>query len=190
MNSKLQRQGAFGEPGPLHRRMPAPRSTAGSRQTLSTEHISLHKLLWVTPLTFVVAVLANEILYGTASALMPSIGQWPVAGPLQVLLGTLLYVILGSLVFALVFRFVPRPIRTYWIIATIALILSFTVPVSLGAGLGPSGVPIPDTSTVFTLVSIHIVTYLIIMSMVTQLTRIMPDTTNETEKPIKMESHV
>ncbi len=142
-----------------------------SGQTQSPERLSLRKFLWVAPLTLVIAIVANEILYMLVAALIPTVGKWQGAGERQIVLGTLVYLILGSVVFALVVRFSSHPIRTYWIVATVALILSLALPLSAGAGFGPPGVPVPDTATVITLVLMHVVAYAITVSMFTRLTR-------------------
>jgi hypothetical protein len=142
--------------------------------TQPAERLSLRKFLWVAPLTLVAAIIADEILYAIAAALIPSIGQWPMAGPFQIILSTFAYLILGSIVFALVVRFSSRPVRTYWIAGTIALIVSLALPISAGAGFVPPGLPIPDTATVVTLAAMHVVAYLVTASMFTQLTRTAP----------------
>jgi hypothetical protein len=142
--------------------------------TQPTERLSLRKFLWVAPLTLVVATIANEVLYAIAAALIPSIGQWPMAGPFQIVVSTFAYLILGSIVFALVVRFSSRPVRTYWIAGTIALILSLALPISVGVGFVPPGLPVPDAATVVMLVSMHVVAFLITVSMFTQLTRTTP----------------
>ncbi len=142
--------------------------------TQPAERLSLRKFLWVAPLTLAVAIIADEILYAIAVALFPSIGQWPMAGPLQIVVSTFAYLILGSIVFALVVRFSSRPVRTYWIAGTIALIVSLALPISVGAGFVPPGLPVPDAATVVTMASMHVVAYLISVSMFTRLTRTAP----------------
>src|SRR6266540_1801609 len=126
--------------------------------SVQTQRLSLRKFLWIAPLTVV-------------AALIPSVGQWPLAGPVQIIFGTLVYMLLGSLVFALVVRFSSRPVRTYWIVASIGLILSLALPISAGAGYVPPGQPVPDTATVITLSLMHMVAYAITLTMFTRLTR-------------------
>jgi hypothetical protein len=142
-----------------------------STQTQPAERLSLRKFLWVAPLTLVAAIIANEVLYAIVAALIPSVGQWPMAGPIQILFSTLASLIVGSIAFALVVRFSSRPVRTYWIVATLALILSFAGPISVGAGFAPPGQPIPDTPTVITLMVMHVVAYVITVTLFIRLTR-------------------
>ncbi len=149
-----------------------------STRILEGKCLSLRKFLWVAPLTFVAATIANELLYAVATVLNPSIGQWPMAGPFQIVLSTFVYLLLGSIVFALVVRFSSRPARTYWIVGAIALILTLFLPISVGAGFVPPGIPVPDTATVVTLAAMHIVAYLITVTMFTRLTRTTPQTTD------------
>src|SRR5215470_3021433 len=129
------------------------------------QRLSLRKFVWIAPLTVVAAIIANEILYAIVAALIPSGGQWSTAGPVQIILSTLVYLFLGSLVFALVVRFSSRPVRTYWIVATIGLILSLALPISAGAGFAPPEQPVPDTATVITLSLMHLVAYAITVTM-------------------------
>ena len=137
--------------------------------SVQTQRLSLRKFLWITPLTIVAAIIANEILYAIVAALIPSVGKWPSAGPVQIIFSTLVYLLLGSLVFALVVRFSSRPVRTYWIVASIGLILSLALPISAGAGFVPAGQPVPDTATVITLSLMHVVAYAITVTMFTRL---------------------
>jgi len=142
-----------------------------STQTQPTERLSLRKFLWVAPLTLVAAIIANEVLYAIVVALIPSVGQWAGAGPVQIIFSTLAYLILGSIGFALVVRFSSRPVRTYRIVATLALILSLALPISVGAGFVQPGQPVPDTPTVIMLMVMHVVAYVITLTLFTRLTR-------------------
>lgn len=142
-----------------------------STQVQPIEHLSLRPFLWVAPLTLVAAIIANEVLYALVAALIPSVGHWPLAGPFQIIFSTLIYLILGSLLFALVIRFSSLPVRTYWIVATLGLILSFALPISAGAGFMPPEMPIPNPTTVITLMMMHLVAYGITTTMFTRLTR-------------------
>ncbi len=164
MSDTLRREDIVGASEAPHRRSAQP-----------SEHVSLRRFLWVAPLTYVVAVIANEIVYAIAAALVPGFSQWPMAGPAQIVSSTLIYLILGSIAFVLVVRFSSRPIRTYWMVATIALILSLTLPLSVGVGMAPPGVPIPNTATVVTLAVMHVVAYAITVSLFTRLTRTTPN---------------
>ncbi len=171
MRTEHESRNIVGESGVLSREIANRRSNAEEAPDQFAEHVSLRRLGWVAPLTLVVAVIANEILYAVAARLDPRIGKWPMAGPFQILLSTLAYLAIGALVFVLVVRFSSHPVRTYWIVATVALIVSLALPLSVGAGLMPPGMPVPDAATVATLGAMHVVAYLITVTLFTRLTR-------------------
>ena len=74
---------------------------------------------------------------------------------------SIVYLLIGSLVFAVVARVSSRPDRHYLIVATLGLLLSLWLPISAGLGYGPSGVPPADVATVITLSLMHVVSYAI-----------------------------
>ncbi len=80
-----------------------------STRSASQQGFALRKLVWVGPLTLIVAV-----------------GS------------TLIYLLLAFLAFVLVGRFARRPVRIYRIVALIALFVSFLFPVQALTGLFPA----------------------------------------------------
>lgn len=172
MNVQHEIRDVTGEVRAVSRETAIRRSTTAAGPGGPVARVSLRRLRWVAPLTLVIAVIADEILYAVAAALYPSIGEWPLAGPIQILLSTLAYLVIGSIVFILVVHFSSRPVRTYWIVATVALMLSLALPISAGAGLMPPGMPIPNAATVATLGAMHVIAYLITVTLFTRLTRV------------------
>ncbi len=171
MRTEYESKDIVGESGTLSRDIAIRRSSTDEAPDQFAEHVSLRRLGWVAPLTLVVAVIANEILYAIAARLNPRIGKWPLAGPSQIFLSTLAYLVIGAIVFVLVVRLSSHPVRTYWTVATIALMVSLALPLSVGAGLMPPGMPVPDATTVATLGAMHVVAYLITVTLFTRLTR-------------------
>src|SRR5215212_652662 len=97
--------------------------TATTLQETLTERrdgVSVARLLWVAPLTVVVALVVNLIIKTLLQALDPSLTEMGQLGrPLIIL--TLEGAILAVIVFALL---VPHPIRWFRIVGVIALLIS------------------------------------------------------------------
>src|SRR5918995_5526015 len=95
--------------------------------------VSWRRLLWVAPLTVVVALLVNLVIKTLLQALNPSLAEMGQLGrPLIIL--TLEGAILAVLVFALLVWLVPHPIRWFRIVAVIALLISLIPDLLLGLG--------------------------------------------------------
>jgi hypothetical protein len=92
---------------------------------MSTSSIQLKKLWWVGPLTVLGAIVGVLIVRAIARTILPS----PYAPGLDIIfLPIVLTLVLCTgavLVFALVGRFSKNPVRTYLMIASIFLVISF-----------------------------------------------------------------
>ena len=130
------------------------RETQSSRSQLS-------KLLWVSPLAMALATVANLGLYAAAGAVVPQVTAWSGAGIGQIIGANIAYLFMGTIVFAFIARFSPRPARHYWIVATIGLLLSLALPIGAGFGYGAPGAPPAGVATVITLSLMHVVSYAI-----------------------------
>src|SRR5918994_1584195 len=97
--------------------------------------VSWARLLWVAPLTVVVALLVNLAIKTVLQALNPALAEMGQLGRPMIIL-TLEGAILAVLVFALLVWLVPHPIRWFRIVAVIALLLSPIPPLLLGVGGG------------------------------------------------------
>jgi hypothetical protein len=107
----------------------ASRDTAAERR----DGVSWGRLLWVAPLTVVVALLVNLALKTLLQALDPALNEMGQLGrPLIIL--TLEGAILAVLVFALMVWLVPHPIRWFRLVGVIALLLSLIPDLLLGLG--------------------------------------------------------
>jgi len=131
--------------------------------------ISMRRLLWVGPLTAVVAAIANVIvreigvLIGTVPSDLMILQEPGVAG------STIIQVLLGVLVFALLAKFAKNPIRTFRIVAIVALILSLSNPIMVLTGAFPIGVTI-SVATMLTMMVMHVVAAAITIWMLSTLT--------------------
>src|SRR6476646_7574342 len=85
--------------------------------------VSFSRLLWVGPLTVIVALVVNLIIKTILIAVNPSLADMGQLGnPLIVL--TLEGAILAVIVFALMARLVPHPIHSFRIVGVLALLIS------------------------------------------------------------------
>jgi hypothetical protein len=111
------------------------------------------------------AISVNLGLYTIAGYLFPHVATWPGTSPTHVIVATIVYLSLATLVFTAVRRFSSRPARHYLIVATVSLLLSMGPPLSLGFGPGLPGVPPADPTNAITLGLMHIISYAISVPM-------------------------
>jgi Family of unknown function (DUF6069) len=136
--------------------------------TNNNSPIQLRRLLWVGPLTVAASVIGVLIVRTIARVILPA----PYAPGLAIIMvPIILTVVLCSaavVVFALVGRFAKKPIRTYIIIASIFLVISFlpdlAVP-SMGAAM-----PGANWGYAITLMIMHVVAGSITVYMLIKLT--------------------
>jgi uncharacterized membrane protein YgcG len=95
--------------------------------------VSFSRLLWVGPLTVVVALAVYWVIKQILVALNPSLAEMGQLGQPMIIL-TLEGAILAVIVFALMVWLVPRPIYWFRIVAVIALIISLIPDLLLGLG--------------------------------------------------------
>src|SRR5688500_9306562 len=95
--------------------------------------VSFRRLLWVAPLTVVVALLVNLVIKTLLVALNPSLAEMGQLGRSLIIL-TLEGAILAVIVFALMVWLVPHPIRWFRIVGVMALVISLIPDLLLGLG--------------------------------------------------------
>jgi len=131
--------------------------------TTITSSVQARKLWWVGPLTVLAAVIGVLIVRSIAMAVLP-----PPYGPglEMILISMVLTVILCTaavLVFALVARFAKNPTRTYLIISTVFLIISFLPDVFAASAPFPgAGWPYSITLMIMHVVAGFITVYMLI----------------------------
>jgi len=133
---------------------------------MSTTSIQLKKLWWAGPLTILAAIIGVLIVRTVAVAVLtPPLGP----GLQMIMLPIVLTVILCTaavIVFALVGRFAKNPVRTYIIISSIFLVISFLPDVAVVSA------PFPGAGWAYsiTLMIMHIVAGFITVYMLIKLT--------------------
>jgi len=135
---------------------------------MSASSIQLKKLWWVGPLTVFAAIVGVLIVRSAAMAILP---QPYGPGLAMIAIPIILTVILCTgavIVFALVGRFARDPIRTYIIISSVFLLISFlpdlAVP-SMGAAM-----PGANWGYVISLMIMHVVAGFVTVYMLIKLT--------------------
>lgn len=128
--------------------------------------IQLRKLWWAGPLTILAAVIGVLIIRFVAVSILPAPyapGLAMIAIPIVL---TLVLCTGAVLVFALVGRFAKNPVRTYLIIASVFLVLSFIPDLLIVSA------PMPGAgwSYSITLMIMHVVAGLITVYMLIKLT--------------------
>lgn len=123
------------------------------------------KLIWPSLLAMATATAANLGLYAIVGTLFPHVATWKGTSPTHIIVATIVYLLLASLVFAATKRFSSRPARHYLIIATVSLLFSMGPPISLGFGPGLPGVPPAGPTIAITLGLMHVISYAISVPM-------------------------
>lgn len=136
--------------------------------TRARKQLALRKLLWVVPLTLVSVIAANSIIRACAVMFFGISETFQYLQGSFVLGSTIIFVLLALLAFLLVNRFTRDPIRFYRILALVALCISFLSP--LMALTGQISAPGMNSPIFWTMIAMHIVSAIIIVSLLTTLT--------------------
>jgi hypothetical protein len=124
----------------------------------------LPDLLARTALAAVAAVVANVLLRAVAIALFDIPDAFEHLALRAVIVSTLVGVIAAALVFAVISRFARDPVRTFTIVAVVALVLSLVAPLSVGLQ-DPPEYPGTDAASVGTLMLMHVTTAAIVVAV-------------------------
>jgi hypothetical protein len=133
----------------------------------TTSSIQLKKLWWVGPLTVLAAVIGVLIVRAIAMAILPP----PYAPGLEVIMAsislTVVFCAAAVIVFALVARYAKNPVRTYVIISSIFLVISFLPDIAVVS------MPLPGVGWPYaiTLMIMHVVAGFITVYMLIRLTK-------------------
>src|SRR5438105_15114300 len=104
----------------------------------SRKGFALRKLVWVGPLTIIVAVLVNLVIRTIAVAFFGVPDGFTYLQAPFVIGSTVVFLLLALLAFVLVGRVSSHPVRIFRIVAGVALLVSFLNPIMLLAGLFPA----------------------------------------------------
>jgi len=136
-------------------------------RTAPSERFSLRKLIWVGPLTLVVATLANLLVRTLAVAFFGVPDRFLYLQAPFVTGSTVFFLLLALLVFVLVGRVAHRPVRFYRVLALVALFISFLNPVMALAGVYPiAGMHL---QIFWTMIVMHVLAAIITIGFLTTL---------------------
>src|SRR5205085_5001436 len=101
-----------------------------STSTRSTpqERVAIRKLVWVGPLTIVLAVLVNLVVRSFAVSFFGVSSSFPYLQAPVIIITTVVFLVLALLAFVLVGRVSCHPVRIFRIVAGVALAVSFLTP--------------------------------------------------------------
>ncbi|HEU5198773.1 MAG TPA: hypothetical protein VFU32_04010 [Ktedonobacterales bacterium] len=138
-----------------------------THRSTSQQGFALRKLLWVGPLTIVVAAAVNMALRAIAVNFFGVSDGFVYFQPSYVIGGTVIYLLLALLAFILVGRVARHPVSVYWKVALVALCVSFLTPVMALTGLFPAAGM--NLHIFWTMLVMHIVSALITVGLLTTL---------------------
>lgn len=141
--------------------------TSTTTRPTSQEGFALRKLVWIGPLTIVVAALVNLVIRTIAVAFVGIPDGFAYLQVPFVIGSTVVFLLLALAAFILVGRFARHPVRFYRILALVALVISFLNPIMALAGLFPA--PGMNLPVFWTMIVMHTVTALITVSLLTTL---------------------
>ena len=138
-----------------------------THRSTAQEGFALRKLLWVGPLTTVVAATVNMVLRGIAVNFFDVSDGFMYFQPSYVIGGTVVYLLLALLAFVVVGRVARHPVAVYRIVALVALCVSFLTPVMALTGLFPAAGM--NLHIFWTMLAMHLVSALITVGLLTTL---------------------
>jgi hypothetical protein len=142
---------------------PAGTTAAPSR---AEEPVDRRKILPAGLAAIAAAVAGNLVVWALGRALFDISDDFePLATPWPAVIASVVYLALATAVFWGVSRFAARPVRSYRIVAVIALVLSFLPLTSLGSAAGVSA------GAIATLVAMHLVGFAAAVGVLTTRTR-------------------
>ncbi len=149
---------------------PFPSSSSKGEESYQRESIDIRRLLWAGPLAAIIAAGANLVVYLVAQGLLgvvllapaqPGAAEFVPMPATAVIIMSIIPALGATLLLAILSKVVARPIRTFWIIAAVVLLLSFITPFSL-----------PITwDAIITLELMHVIAALVIVGILTTVGR-------------------
>jgi hypothetical protein len=140
----------------------------------SVKQVDQQKIWKMGLVAIVASVIANLVAFFILNAILdlPSAADFPSLSPLPIALLTTVFTFIGVVVFAIIARRAANPLRTFWIVATVAFVVSI-IP-NLLSILNPTALPLPfpnPTSLGFAvLIVFHVIAYVITVWVMTTKT--------------------
>ena len=141
--------------------------TTSTRST-PQERVATRKLVWVGPLVIIMAALVNLVVRLLAVSFFGVAASFRYLQIPVVTITTVVFLLLAVFAFVLVGRKSRRPVRTFWIVAGVALLASFLNPLLQLAGHWLPAVGM-NLRIFWTMIVMHIASALIAASLLTTL---------------------
>lgn len=142
--------------------------------TAPTKQVDESKI-WKTGLIAIVAsVVANLVAFFILDVILdlPSPVDFPPLSAGAIGFLTAVFTFIGVVVFALLVRFTSKPIRNFWIVATVAFVISI-IP-NITSAMNPEGAPFPfpvsSSLGFWVLIVFHVIAYLVLTIIMTTRT--------------------
>jgi hypothetical protein len=132
------------------------------------ERVVTRTLVWVGPLTIMLALVANLVVRSCAVSFFGVSASFPYLQAPVIMITTVVFLVLALLAFVLVDRVSSHPVRNFRIVGGIALVVSFLNPLLQLAGhwLPATGM---NLRIFWTMIVMHIVSALIAAGLLTTL---------------------
>ncbi len=139
-----------------------------STRSIPQERVAIRKLVWVGPLTIVLAMLVNLVVRLLAVSFFGVSSSFPYLQAPVISITTVVFLVLALFAFVLVDRVSSHPVRIFRIVGGIALVASFLNPLLQLAGhwLPATGMNLP---IFWTMIVMHCVSALITIGLLTTL---------------------
>jgi hypothetical protein len=140
-----------------------------TKSITSNNGVNTDRILRAAVFSVLAAVAANVVLRVILFAIIDLPADFPPLQTVMIALFTAVGTAAGAVVFALIARRARNPIRTYWIVAMVALVLSI-LP-NFGAMANPGMMPFPSGSalTFGVLILFHIMATFVSVLVLTRL---------------------
>ena len=133
------------------------------------KRVAIRKLVWVGPLTIVLAVLVNLVVRSFAISFFGVSSSFPYLQAPVIIITTVVFLVLALLAFVLVDRVSSHPVRSFRIVGGIALVVSFLNPLLQLAGHWLPATGMNHLPIFWTMIVMHCISALITISLLTTL---------------------
>jgi hypothetical protein len=126
--------------------------------------------IWLAGLVAITAALvANLIFLFVLRAVVSIPPEFPPLNPAPIAIFVISFLVIGVIVYYLTARFSRNPVRTYWLLAAVALVISILPNLSLM--FNPASAPFPGGSAMTwgALILFHILTFFIFVPILVRM---------------------
>jgi hypothetical protein len=135
----------------------------------SSNRLSLNRILLAGVIAIVASVIANLIVRWLGLLVVESPPDFqPLASVAPTIIFTTLFLVIATAIFALINRFAGNPLRTFTVVAIVALLLGLVPDIMLLVNPEAIGMGTPSLGAVLILILMHFVAFYITMWVFTR----------------------